>query len=654
MTRLGRAVALVVLLPFVVLAAAAVPAVAGEQPADTGDGAGVEADIDADGNRLAIRSIDATDPAEVVVEFLYDGPGEVTDLQVVEAGEAVEFSAPEAISDPRGTVVVIDASESMTEGAAFEHTLDAVRELIDADPAGQFGLVTFNDRATVVERLSRDRQALEAAIERMGVGPGSALYDGVKEAANLLRGHAVTPVIMVVTDGHDEDSTIELAAAQALVDDVGAVVQVVGIDTGDLRSGELAELAERTGGALTSLTDVTELDDALADAAADSAARFRTRITSASDGSTLTDLALTIGDLTSRAQYEPGVTLGTPLEVTPPPAVTNHGIDTFEGPVWLVVAIVLVLIAVALATFSLVSIFVTDRRSLEAALRPYEGVRSAPSSSSGRGVLRSSLVRRAVDLTGEIAERRGLLRSAEAALERANLPLRAAEAMFAGVVVAGAIGFLVLALSRNLLAAVLVTAVALAAPPTTVNFLAGRRRRQFLAQLPDMLQLLASTLRAGYSMLQGVEATAQEVGEPMGRELRRVLAEARLGLPLESALEGVAERMRSRDFEWAVMAIRIQREVGGNLAELLVTVADTMTQRERLRRDVRSLTAEGRISAIVLGMLPPFLGVVMWTINPDYVGRLFEGTAGPIMLVSSVVWAVIGFVWMMRTIDIEV
>ena len=88
----------------------------------------------------------------------------------------------------------------------------------------------------------------------------------------------------------------------------------------------------------------------------------------------------------------------------------------------------------------------------------------------------------------------------------------------------------------------------------------------------------------------------------MGQELRRVVTEARLGRPLEEALDGVAERMDSPDFSWTVMAIRIQREVGGNLSELLLTVADTMTQRERLRRDVAALTAEGRISAIVLGL----------------------------------------------------
>jgi len=140
----------------------------------------------------------------------------------------------------------------------------------------------------------------------------------------------------------------------------------------------------------------------------------------------------------------------------------------------------------------------------------------------------------------------------------------------------------------------------------------------------------------------------------MGLELRRVVTEARLGRPLEEALEASADRMGSPDFAWAVMAIRIQREVGGNLSELLMTVADTMVQRERLRRDVASLTAEGRMSAIVLGCLPAGLGVIMYILNPKYVGVLFTDPVGIGMLVTAIVSMIIGFLWMRKIINIEI
>ena len=165
---------------------------------------------------------------------------------------------------------------------------------------------------------------------------------------------------------------------------------------------------------------------------------------------------------------------------------------------------------------------------------------------------------------------------------------------------------------------------------------------------------MAGSLRAGYSLLQGVEAVAQEIDEPMGGELRRVLAEARLGRVLEDSLDEMAERLDSRDFAWAVMAIRIQREAGGNLAELLSTVAETMIARERLRREVRALTAEGRISAIILGLLPIGLGLIMYGMNRDYINVLLHDNFGQVLLIGAGLLAGVGFYWMKKTIEIEV
>jgi tight adherence protein B len=140
----------------------------------------------------------------------------------------------------------------------------------------------------------------------------------------------------------------------------------------------------------------------------------------------------------------------------------------------------------------------------------------------------------------------------------------------------------------------------------------------------------------------------------MARELRRVLAEARLGRPMEEALQDVAVRMQSLDFDWAVMAIRIQREVGGNLAELLSTVADTMVQRSRLRGEVKTLTAEGRLSAIIMGLLPLGLGGFMFMSSPEYIETLFQSVAGWVMVIGSAVAGLAGFAWLQKIIKIEV
>jgi tight adherence protein B len=266
----------------------------------------------------------------------------------------------------------------------------------------------------------------------------------------------------------------------------------------------------------------------------------------------------------------------------------------------------------------------------------------------------SALIKRAVALTEQVAEQQGLLTRAEAALERANLPLRAGEALFVYLIIVIASALLPLLLWRNLVPVLLFGVIGVLLPPAIVNYLAKRRRKKFMSQLPDTLSLLSGTLRAGYSLMQGVEAVSQEVDEPMGLELRRVITESRLGRPLEESLDASADRMDSPDFAWAVMAIRIQREVGGNLAELLMTVADTMIARERLRRDVAALTAEGRISAVILGGLPPALGLMMYVLNPEYTSVLFSDGLGIGMVILAVISMVVGFLWMRKIINIEI
>jgi len=153
--------------------------------------------------------------------------------------------------------------------------------------------------------------------------------------------------------------------------------------------------------------------------------------------------------------------------------------------------------------------------------------------------------------------------------------------------------------------------------------------------------------------LSGVPAAIETI-EPMRGELERVFNEARLGREVEDALSDSAERMESEDLEWAVIAIGIQREVGGNLAELLETVAETMQERERLRREVRALTAEGRFSSYVLGIFPIAFAGVLYVMRPDYIGQLFSNTGGVIAVIAAGLLSLFGFWWLMKIVKIEV
>jgi tight adherence protein B len=310
---------------------------------------------------------------------------------------------------------------------------------------------------------------------------------------------------------------------------------------------------------------------------------------------------------------------------------------------------------IAGAVFALAMTLLTmdaDRRSdLEKRLTGFGGSDSDPESQPADA--ESGLMQDMVSLTGRMAERIGVLNRVEDKLEQADLPLRPPEALFVYVAIV-MIVFMGSALILGLIGALVATALAVIGPLIYLEMRRKKRLRKFETQLPDVLNLLSGSMRAGFSFAQGLEAVAEEASEPSRRELQRVYAESRLGRPIEDALEDSADRMQSIDLVWAVMAIRIQREVGGNLAELLDTVADTMTERERLRHEIVALTAEGRMSAWVLGVFPPAFAVILYMIQPDYMSTLFKNPLGIMAVVVSAVMAGFGFLWLRKIMAIEV
>jgi tight adherence protein B len=180
-----------------------------------------------------------------------------------------------------------------------------------------------------------------------------------------------------------------------------------------------------------------------------------------------------------------------------------------------------------------------------------------------------------------------------------------------------------------------------------------RRARLFAEQLPDGLQLVIGSLRSGFSLSQALESLVREGPQPVASEFGRALAEHRLGADVSDALDRVAQRTGSEDLAWAVMAVRIQREVGGNLAEILQTSVETMRERGRLRRHVRALSAEGRLSAWVLIFVPLGLGLFMFLYRRPYLMPLFTDPRGILLVVGGAVLFLVGIFWMTRVIRVE-
>lgn len=252
------------------------------------------------------------------------------------------------------------------------------------------------------------------------------------------------------------------------------------------------------------------------------------------------------------------------------------------------------------------------------------------------------------------AEARGFSGRVDAELEAAGVSVRSGEFVVLSVVAALVGAVLGAALLRNPLMALGVGAAAGAGPTIALRTAMKRRAEKLREQLPDVLTIMASSLRAGHSFMQSLDAVAKEIAQPAATEFQRVVSEIRLGRPVDDALEALAIRVGSPDFRWAVLAVNIQREVGGNLAEILDNVADTLRERAQMRRQVRVLTAEGRLSAWVLTLLPLSIGLYMFITNPDYIGLLVTTKLGLIMLATAAGLLVVGVLWMRKIVDIDV
>ncbi|GAA2891871.1 hypothetical protein Acy02nite_14950 [Actinoplanes cyaneus] len=181
-----------------------------------------------------------------------------------------------------------------------------------------------------------------------------------------------------------------------------------------------------------------------------------------------------------------------------------------------------------------------------------------------------------------------------------------------------------------------------------------RREQAFSDELPGVLQLMISSLRSGFTLHQSVEATVRDDDGPVAGELRRALSETRISGEFEDALERVGDRMNSTEMLWLVMALRLQKEVGGSLVEVMQTTADTMRERAYLRRQVRSLSGEGRVSAYVLGAMPFLAAGGIWVTQPGYLRPLFQQPIGLVMVAAAVVLMAIGAVWLRAVVKVEV
>lgn len=572
------------------------------------------------------------DPTAVVVR-VDDDPVEV-------AVEAVETGSVE-----RTVILAIDASNSM-RGGRSSAAREAAKAFIGAAPPDvQIGLVTFAREVRAELAPTTDHAAVVAAIDAVSLDKGTSVYDAAAQSIKLAGAEGARSVLLL-SDGADTGSAASVADVVARSQESRVIVDVVSLDQSPRHGATLSEIAGSSGGKVID-SDAEALSDVFA-AQADALANQLLLTFDTPDG-VGSEASIEVTVTVAGASYSDAALVA--VEATDPgPRAARRSVPLVGRT-----ALLLGMAALGVGLAGVLAVVLVSRKRpshTQHRLDTYFGSRASSHAADLRSGSVANLRESAVAATASVlrGDFEGRLTTK---LAGAGSGLIASEwiLLHAGVATSVATVGLVIG---GLPVAIVFLLLGIAAPWLYLRIKHSRRLAAFNAQLAETLTLMAGGLSAGLSLPQSVDTVVREGSEPMAGELRRALIEQRLGVPLEDTLEAVAARMDSEDFAWVVMAIRIQREVGGNLAELLNTVADTLREREFLRRQVKVLSAEGRFSAWILAGLPPIMFVYMLLVRPDFIRPLYTTGIGMIMLAAAVGLLASGGFVLSRLVKVEV
>jgi tight adherence protein B len=532
-------------------------------------------------------------------------------------------------------------------------------------PEDSIALVSFSDTAVVQTGFTTNANDLNGRISALAADGETAFNDGVILGLSLFDGAPANLLqnVIVLTDGEDTVSQATAEDALAAVGSADARVFAVALESPDFNPDAVAAVATAGNGLFLSTPDPAQLSGLYSQISREISNTLVARFVSPVATPGEAEFAVSYpGGLTSTVAfpvsgYAVSTTTLAPTTTSTPVEVTGSIVEG-TSPLGLTNLSVIAAAGIGLTAFLfIVILFGRDEEQgggrFAKRLQAY-GRRSRTGEDEKKPFLqRIPILNRFSQAAEEEVRRRGLLSGVNAALEQANVPMTPGEAILA-MIGLSAVGGVFLAIFNSAMFGLIAFGALLLFFAFLIRYAGNRERKRFERQLPDTLTLLSTSLRAGYSLLQAIEAVAQEAPDPTAREFSRAVVEARLGRSVPDSLQGIVARTQSKDFEWATMAIEIQREVGGNLAEVLQTVADTMLARNRLKGEIRALTAEGRISAIVLGSLPFALGVFLWFNNRDYLQPLLDATMGRIALVAGGILMAGGIFWLRKIVGIEV
>jgi tight adherence protein B len=602
----------------------------------------------ADGS-LQIRGAEVEAYPTVGVTVSVGGDTNPEDIRLFENGRSVEVVNVRPLLDT-GTeidvVLILDTSRSV-RGEPLEAAVTAAGSFVRGLPDGvPVGVVTFSNRPRLLLDLTSDASRAAVALDSISeTQPGTRLYDGVVTATTLFSGPAQHNIVLF-TDGVDSGGSNDLAAAVGAAKAAGATVYSVGLNGAQTNFSALQTLSEETGGTYSTATaeDLSALFEGLASRLS---RQYLIEYQSLLPGGVQASITVEAADSSD--------TLSVLLPRSGAGLTEDEDLGLLSGVRGLAVVLGLSFLAALLLGGIVFGSSARARQDRELAKRmaawsPRDSSIPPPPHHGPVAWIPQPFVQ-AADAVAQVG---GFKTSLDRKLERAGVAVTPGEVV-AGSIIATAAGILLgWLVFRNVFVALLLAIIGGSVPFFLLQRALTKRIDAMQVQLPDVLMVLASSMRAGHSFLQALDTVAKELGEPSGPEFARVVAEIRLGRPFEDAMVALGERVGTPEFKWAVLGVNVQREVGGNLAEILDTLSETVREREAVHRQIKVLSAEGRFSIKILLAMPFLMTAYLVWINTEYMRLLWTTRPGWFFMVSGAILMVIGAIWARKTVKIDV
>jgi tight adherence protein B len=579
---------------------------------------------------------------------------EIKDFTVKKIGETDE---------PIATVLVIDTSGSM-KGDPINNAKNAAVSFIDnMRDIDKIAIIGFADTVTEYSAFTSDKTVLKKSIEAISSKGETSLFDGIIKGLDMFNGMDAVKYqyVLVLSDGTDTVSAATANDVAAIASSGNVIIYSIALLSNEFNPSGLEAIAKSANGTLLTTADSQQLVNLYSDIS--KKIRNQYKITFKSNSANTEKFNATVSIESSGIQdsidlnYEnPFFTRSGSGAVTKAQSSQVMSEIVILGKWWIMSLIYLfIFISVTILLYTVSTIMIPGKPGLKVRMDHYlynagdQGISGEPVEKKKRPGLFSRLAGK---------NKKNIRTSSfsevfEIKLRRAGMSISGKRFLTFHLVAVCVSTLSVYIFTKNIVITLAVVILVIFLPFLLINFKTGQRIKKFNEQLPDTLQLIEGALKAGYSLNQSLAMVLKETKPPMSEEFKITMSEIRMGLSEKDALENMAKRINSELFSWVVLAINIQRDVGGNLAEIMDIIANTIREKERVLRQIKALVSEGKISAYVLIALPIVMGIALSIMNRGYISVLFTTKAGYLMLGAAAFLMIAGIAWILKIIKID-